>query len=335
MRLPSSGVASFLGQAMRRGPLLNGFTRRGHSSHKTTLLAASGAAAVMSALSALSAQHAECLGDHERESSVFASKGDPYKGVSVAAKDVAECVDAGHFREMLTTSLAAWRERGRKGVWIEIPSTRPELIAIAQAHGFTYHHAEPGYLMMCTWLGEGDSMLPANASHSIGVGIVCVNERDELVMVQEATGPAANRPGGFWKVPTGLVNAGEELAAGCVREMKEETGIDVEHVATVGFREMPRAMQGKGNLFFMCVCRLVGSAEIVIQAEELAAAQWMSIDEVMALPYYQSVGAYGELMRETLAAARSETSGLQRRRLPVSHDPKRGEATIYVPRARL
>ena len=29
--------------------------------------------------------------------------------------------------------------------------------------------------------------------------------------------------GGFWKVPTGLVNAGEELGDGCVREMKEET----------------------------------------------------------------------------------------------------------------
>ena len=167
------------------------------------------------------------------------------------------------------------------------------------------------------------------------MGIVCVNERDEIVMVQEATGPAAGRPGGFWKVPTGLVNAGEELAAGCVRGVKEETGIDVEYVATVGFRELPTALHGKGNLFFMCLCRLASSGEITLQTEELAAAQWMPIDAVMALPYYKGVGAYGELMRSSLAAARSDTSGLQRLRLPVSHDPKRGEHTIYVPRARL
>ena len=133
----------------------------------------------------------------------------------------------------------------------------------------------------------------------------------------------------------GAVNAGEELAQGCVREMAEETGLQVEYVATVGFRELPNAMHGKGNLFFMCLCKLVGAGEIVMQAEELAAAKWMPIDEVMALPYYQGVGAYGTLMRASLTAARVETSGLERRRLPVSHDPTRGEHTIYVPRARL
>ena len=72
-----------------------------------------------------------------------------------------------------------------------------------------------------------------------------------------------------------------------------------------------------------------------VQVEELAAARWMKIDEAMALPYYQGVSAYAELMRASLAAARGEFAGLQRRRLPVGHDPSRGDHTIYVPRARL
>jgi len=304
------------------------------------LAAAAAAAAASATASAMlvTVQRAQCEGDVDYQM-IFASKGDPYKGVTVEAKDVNECGSTEYFREKLASSMAVWRERGRRGVWLPIPSARPELIAVAQKQGFTFHHAEPDYLMMCTWLAEGESMLPANASHSIGVGIVCVNERDEIVMVQEATGPAANRKGGFWKVPTGLVNAGEELADGCVREMKEETGIDVQYVATVGFRELPRAMHGKGNLFFMCLCKLVGSGEIVMQAEELAAASWMPIKEVMALPYYQDVDgsptAYQELMRASMEAVRSETLGLQRRRLKVGHDPKRGDHTIYVPRARM
>lgn len=265
---------------------------------------------------------------------VFPSKGDPYKGVSVSSESVGECLSVDYFRERLTSSLAAWRERGQKGVWLQIPAARPELIPVAQALGLTLHHAEPEYVMMCTWLGEGESMLPANASHSIGVGIVCVNSRDELVMVQEATGPAANRPGGFWKVPTGLVNAGEEMKDGCVREMKEETGLEVEYVATVGFRELPRGLHGKGNLFFMCVCKLVGPPAITVQESELAAAAWMPIEQVLALPYYAGVGAYSELMRASLAAAKSDSqaAGLKRLRLTVGHDPKRGEHTIYVPR---
>ena len=135
---------------------------------------------------------------------VFVSKGDPYKGVSVSASAVDECLTSEYFGERLRSSVMAWRERGRKGVWIQIPATRPELIAVAQAQGFTFHHAEPDYLMMCTWLSEGESMLPANASHSVGVGIVCLDEDGKIVMVQEASGPAAGRKGGFWKVPTGL-----------------------------------------------------------------------------------------------------------------------------------
>ena len=297
------------------------------------------AAAATVVATAAAMQSAECEGDKALteafSSMVFASKGDPYKGVTVAVKDVEDTGTAEYFSEKLKASLSAWRDSGRKGVWLPIPATHPEFIPVAQSLGFTYHHAEADYLMMCAWLGDGESTLPANASHSIGVGIVCINERGEIVMVQEATGPAANRAGGFWKVPTGLVNAGEELGDGCVREMKEETGIDVEYVATVGFRELPRAMHGKGNLFFMCLCKLVGESEIVMQASELAAARWMPIDDVMALPYYQGVGAYSELMRASMAAALSKASGLERKRLPVSHDPKRGEHTIYVPRARL
>jgi hypothetical protein len=165
------------------------------------------AAALASIATAASLEHySECSADDE-DPMVFSSKGDPYKGVSVSAKVVGECLSAAYFGEKLRSSLAAWRESGRKGVWLEIPAASPEFIAVAQSQGFSFHHAEPGHLMMCAWLGDGESMLPANASHSVGVGIVCINERDEIVMVQEATGPAANRKGGFWKVPTGLGTA--------------------------------------------------------------------------------------------------------------------------------
>ena len=96
-----------------------------------------------------------------------------------------------------------------------------------------------------------------------------------------------------------------------------------------------RALHGKGNLFFMCLCKLVGDGDIVVQQEELAAAAWMPIDEVMALPYYGAGTAYSELMRASTSAARSATDGLQRLRLPVGHDPKRGDHTIHTPRCRL
>ena len=281
--------------------------------------------------------HCERKNSDTKNADIFATKGDPYKGVSVSAADVGACPTISSFVVKLEASLAAWKANGRKGVWIEIPSSRPELIAVAQEKGFEFHHAEPGYLMMCNWLADSENMLPANASHTIGVGILCINEKDELLVVQEATGPAANRKGGFWKVPTGLVNAGEELSIATVREVKEETAVDVEFVSLIGFREMIKAMHGKGNLFFMCLCKLTGNGEITIQPEELKAARWMPLDEFMALPYYQGEGLYAELMRVSIAAAKGENDGgLQRcHRLVDPKNPARGPETCYVPISKL
>ena len=49
--------------------------------------------------------------------------------------------------------------------------------------GFQYHHAEPGYVMLTYWLPEEPCMLPANASHQVGVGGFVVNENNEVQLL--------------------------------------------------------------------------------------------------------------------------------------------------------
>ena len=46
--------------------------------------------------------------------------------------------------------------------------------------GFEYHHAEKGYVMLTYWLPEGPSMLPANASHQVGIGGFVINDKNEV-----------------------------------------------------------------------------------------------------------------------------------------------------------
>lgn len=61
--------------------------------------------------------------------------------------------------------------------------------------------------MMTKWLPESaPNTLPPNASHQIGVGAIVVNERQEMLVVQEANGPLRGQD--FWKMPTGLVHVG-------------------------------------------------------------------------------------------------------------------------------
>jgi len=47
--------------------------------------------------------------------------------------------------------------------------------------GFEYHHAEKGYVMLTYWIPEEEpSMLPANASHQVGVGGFVLNQHKEV-----------------------------------------------------------------------------------------------------------------------------------------------------------
>lgn len=46
--------------------------------------------------------------------------------------------------------------------------------------GFKYHHAEQAYLMLTYWIPEGPCLLPANASHQVGVGGFVVSEKNEV-----------------------------------------------------------------------------------------------------------------------------------------------------------
>ncbi|MBK5257840.1 MAG: NUDIX hydrolase [Vicinamibacteria bacterium] len=58
----------------------------------------------------------------------------------------------------------------------------------------------------------------------IGVGAVVFNERDEVLLIKRGKPPHYGR----WMIPGGALEWGETLQAATVREVREETGIDVE-----------------------------------------------------------------------------------------------------------
>ncbi|KAK6265125.1 hypothetical protein SCA6_020559 [Theobroma cacao] len=91
---------------------------------------------------------------------------------------------------------------------------KPALLRLAhiQASDRPYHFIDKG---------KGTRTLPANASHRIGIGVFVMNEKREVLVVQENTGRF--RGTGVWKFPTGVVNEGGDLCTAAVREVKEET----------------------------------------------------------------------------------------------------------------
>ncbi|CAK9321584.1 unnamed protein product [Citrullus colocynthis] len=180
------------------------------------------------------------------------------------------------FSSNLRFSLSHWKKKGKKGVWLKLLVEQSELIPIALKAGFQYHHAEPDYLMLTYWIPDGPCMLPANASHHVGVGGFVINDRNEVLVVQEkyCSPTFAN----FWKIPTGFVVEKEEIYTGVTREVKEETGIETEFVEVIAFRHAHNIAFEKSDLFFVCMLRPL-STQIIVDDLEIQAAKWMPLAE--------------------------------------------------------
>ena len=59
----------------------------------------------------------------------------------------------------------------------------------------------------------------------VGAAVVIVDAQGRLLMVKRAEG--ATRPG-FWAIPAGFVNYGEEIREAAARELLEETGLEAD-----------------------------------------------------------------------------------------------------------
>ena len=130
--------------------------------------------------------------------------------------------------------------------------------------------------MLTQWLPANEkSPLPPNASTQVGVGAFVLNDEGKILLVQEAWGGLKGK--GVWKIPTGLAEAGEDLAEACVRECLEETGVEAEFESIVAFRHAHGFMAGKSDLFFVCILR-AKTSEITVQAAEIADAKWGEIE---------------------------------------------------------
>ncbi|KAG0450325.1 hypothetical protein HPP92_026851 [Vanilla planifolia] len=212
---------------------------------------------------------------------VLKAVNDDHGGVIVELKAP---MDPGVFSMCLKASLLEWRNQGIKGVWIKLPIELAGLVQHIVEEGFWYHHAEPSYLMLVHWIPATEHTIPVNATHRVGVGAFVVNDRKEILVVQEKSG--TSRGLGFWKIPTGVINQGEDIFAGVVREVKEETGIDTEFVEVLAFRQSHNSFFEKSDLFFLCMLHPL-SFDIQKQESEIEVAQWMPIEKYAAEPLVQ------------------------------------------------
>jgi ADP-ribose pyrophosphatase YjhB (NUDIX family) len=235
----------------------------------------------------------------ESMTGILSHSEDKYDGVIINSHELPTKVD--EFVSVLSASLAFWKSKKRRGIWLKVPIEQSELIAPAVAAGFTFHHAEKHYLMLNHWLSEEENRMPANATHQVGVGSVVIHD-GKILAVQERMGPL--RGTGIWKMPTGLSDAGEDLCDTAVREVKEETGIDTEFVSILCIRQSHTALFGKSDLFFVCLLR-PKTTTIQLQPSEIAACEWIDAETFLSQKFFLKSPLFTVVNERVRAAVRA------------------------------
>ena len=104
------------------------------------------------------------------------------------------------------------------------------------------------------------------------MGALIFDEDRSLLLVERGREPLK----GFWSLPGGVVETGETLAEGVMREVLEETGLIVEPVQVVEiFERIMRDAQGRAEYHYVLVdyiCRVTGGA--LAAADDVSDVRW-------------------------------------------------------------
>ncbi|KAF5461196.1 hypothetical protein F2P56_021014 [Juglans regia] len=239
--------------------------------------------------------------------------------------EMKEAMDSEVFVTLLRASVSEWRRQGKKGVWIKLPIGLASLVEPTVKEGFRYHHAEPKYLMLVYWIPETTCTIPAKASNRAVIGAIVLNDKRELLVVQEKSGKFQGM--GVWKIPTGVVDEGENVFEAATREVKEETGIDTEFLEVLAVRQSHKTLFEMSDVLFICMMRPL-SLDIQKQELEIEAAQWMPFQDYAAQTFVQKHQLFKYITDLCLAKLHGDYRGFSP--LPITSTFNNSTSYLYL-----
>jgi ADP-ribose pyrophosphatase YjhB (NUDIX family) len=119
----------------------------------------------------------------------------------------------------------------------------------------------------------------------------------KVLIIRRAAGIAT----GIYTLPGGVVEAGETLTDAVVREVREETALEIEPIILAGFREtILHDKENKVSRHFVILCFAARwlSGEPVPDLSEISEAVWRHPDELKSLKTTQGLS---EIVAEAMA----------------------------------
>jgi len=136
------------------------------------------------------------------------------------------------------------------------------------------------------------------ASHSVSVAGVIVDDHGRALLIQR-------RDNHRWEPPGGVLELGESIDDGLRREVREETGLDVEPIALTGvYKNMKR-----GIIALVFRCKAAGGEPSI--SDETEAYRWADESDISELATEAYAVRVLDALRDTRPAAIRKHDGKQ------------------------
>ncbi len=200
---------------------------------------------------------------------------DRYDGITIGQSSF--IYDEDGFEEKLERLISKLIGEKRKLLWIYLSIKQATLVPLCAKLGFEFHTCESHKILMVKKLIT-NPIIPTASNHTLGVGVVVINDKNELLVIKEKHSTV-----GF-KLPGGHIDDAELIQSAVKREVYEETGVNVCFDSIVSLGHFYPHQFNKSNLYILCRAKPL-SLEIDIQdTDEIVEAKWIDVQEYINEP---------------------------------------------------
>jgi len=194
---------------------------------------------------------------------------DNYEGITIDNSTIPHLIE--DFEKELITIID--KLENKRLLWIKIPITKSDFIPLLTKYDFIFHHCNEGDITLLKKLSI-DPIVPTARNHTLGVGVVVINDNNEILVIKD-------RIGQRYKLPGGYIDDDENISTAAVREVKEETGIDVDFTSIIALGHFKPLQFGESNLYVGCTAKANSSEINIIDDYEIIEARWMNLEEFL------------------------------------------------------
>ena len=162
----------------------------------------------------------------------------------------------------------------KKLLWIKLMIEESSLISILTRHGFIFHHCNEMDITLVKKLIH-KPVIPTATNHTLGVGAVVIDD-NKLLVIKDKIYQG-------YKLPGGHIDDSENITSALIREVYEETGINIKFDSIISLRHISPGQFNESNLYLVCRATALSKEINIIDTDEILEAKWIDVDTYLNL----------------------------------------------------